>query len=378
MEILLKAPQGDFELIRWPKRSDEQLRAWDAADEFLLEHLADELTKNKVNILILNDSFGALTVALSKFEPQNQSDSSISQQATRKNLTANNLSVDGINFLNSLEKPDGVLDYVLIKIPKTLALLEDQLARIQENLDKNTKVIAAGMVKNLPKNVWKILESYVGTTTTSLAKKKARLIFSTPDPERVVPPCPYPVYYKLEETDYQICNHANVFSRDSLDIGTRFLLKNLPQISTAKEIVDLGCGNGVVGLMLSESHPDATIHFVDESFMAIASAKETFTSAFDETTHRAEFHVNDGMTDFKTDSIDLIVCNPPFHQHHSMGDQIAVRMFTQSRKALKAGGELWVIGNRHLNYNNNLKKIFGNSNIVASNSKFVICNAKAL
>ena len=378
MEILLKAPQCDFELIRWPKRSDELLRAWDAADEYLLEYLADELTKSKVNILILNDSFGALTVALNKFDPRNQSDSSISQQATRKNLTANNLSTEGVNFLNSIEKLDGVLDYVLIKVPKTLALLEDQLARIQENLDKNTKVIAAGMVKNLPKNVWNLLEKYIGTTTTSLAKKKARLIFSTPDPKRVVPPCPYPVYYQLENTDHQICNHANVFSRDSLDIGTRFLLKNLPQITEAKEIVDLGCGNGVVGLMLSESHPDATIHFVDESFMAVASAKETFTRAFDKTMHRAEFHVNDGMSDFQADSVDLIVCNPPFHQHHSMGDQIAVRMFTQSREALKAGGELWVIGNRHLNYNNNLKKIFGNSTIVASNSKFVICNAKVL
>ncbi len=379
METLLQATQGDFELLRWPKRSDELLRAWDAADEYLLEYLAEEFAKKSeiegdVTILIVNDSFGALSVALNQYHPQNYSDSYISQQAARENFTTNNLAAKTVTFLNSLEKPDGVFDYILIKIPRTLALLEDQLSRIQDNISLHTKVIAAGMVKNLPKNVWKILESYVGTTTTSLAKKKARLIFASPDPKRVVPPCPYPVYYQLEDTDYLICNHANVFSRDSLDIGTRFLLKNLPQISEAKEIVDLGCGNGVVGLMLSERHPNATIHFVDESFMAVASAKETFLRAFSEQNH-ASFHVNDGLSNFKADSIDLIVCNPPFHQHHSTGDQIAVRLFKQSRKALKEGGELWVIGNRHLNYNNNLKKIFGNSIIVASNSKFVICKA---
>ncbi len=385
METLLQAPQGDFELIIWPKRSDELLRAWDAADEYLLEYLAEELAKKSeiksdTKLLIVNDSFGALSVALNQYQPQSYSDSYISQQATHHNLAINNLPSNTVNLINSLEKPQGIFDYVLIKTPKTLPLLEDQLSRIQDNISLHTKVIAAGMVKNMPKNIWKILENHVGTTTTSLAKKKARLIFATPGPERVVPPCPYPVYYQLEDTSHQICNHANVFSRDSLDIGTRFLLKHLPQMPEANEIVDLGCGNGVVGLMLSERHPDATVHFVDESFMAIASAKETFASAFPRSSiesHRAEYHVNDGVTDFKADSIDLIVCNPPFHQHHSIGDQIAVRLFKQSRKVLKEGGELWVIGNRHLNYNNNLKKIFGNSTIVASNSKFVICKAFA-
>ncbi len=375
MERLLQTPQGEFELIRWPKRPDELLRAWDAADEYLLKHLAEEFAatpeiKSDVNLLIVNDNFGALSVALNQYNPENYSDSFISQQATRHNLTTNNLG-SAVSFINSMDKPQGVFDYILIKIPKTLALLEDQLTRIQENINQDTKVIAAGMVKNLPKNVWKLLEKYIGPTTTSFAKKKARLIFVSPEPERVVPPCPYPVYYQLENTDYQICNYANVFSRNSLDIGTRFLLKNLPQRITAKKIVDLGCGNGVVGLMLAMSHPKATIYFVDESFMAVASAKETFRGVFGEQ-HLGIFHINDGLTDFKDNSVDLIVCNPPFHQHHSIGDQIAIRMFVQSRKTLNQGGELWVIGNRHLNHNKNLKKIFGNVTVVASNSKFVI------
>ena len=50
-------------------------------------------------------------------------------------------------------------------------------------------------------------------------------------------------------------------------------------------------------------------------------------------------------------------------------------MFRQSLKVLRPGGELWVIGNRHLGYQKTLKKIFGNSELIATNAKFVILRA---
>jgi 16S rRNA (guanine1207-N2)-methyltransferase len=214
------------------------------------------------------------------------------------------------------------------------------------------------------------LERLIGPTTTSLARKKARLIFAEPEPGLVMPTHPYPVYYQLENTDYLICNHANVFSRDSLDIGTRFFLQHLPVSPGANDIVDLGCGNGLVGLVAAERNPAATIHFVDESFMAVASAKENFNRAFGQRT--ATFRVGDGLTDFAPNSADLTFCNPPFHQQNSMGDQIAISMFKQSSRVLRSGGELWVIGNRHLNYHVHLARLFGAYSVVASNSKFVI------
>ena len=165
-------------------------------------------------------------------------------------------------------------------------------------------------------------------------------------------------------------HHANVFSRDSLDIGTRFLLQHLPKNEKAQTIVDLGCGNGVVGMCLAEQHPQAELYFVDESYMAVASAKQNFLHAFID--RQAEFCVVNGLTEFETESIDLIVCNPPFHQQNAVGNQIALSLFKQSKRVLKKGGELWVIGNRHLGYHINLKSDFGYCNEVASNNKFVI------
>lgn len=354
------------------------MRAWDAADEYLLNSLAEQsLPRQGDRVLIVNDSFGALAVALNAFHPQSLSDSWLCHAATKKNLQANSLAEECVELVDSMslaERSAGPLDLVLIKVPKTLALLEDELIRLAPWLSPQTQVIVAGMVKGMPSSVWKLLERFCGPTTTSLAKKKAKLIFVSPSQQTAATKSPYPVCYQLEGTTHRICNHANVFSRDSLDIGTRFFLQHLPQNLGAKQVIDLGCGNGVVGLICAERNPEAQLYFVDESFMAVASAHENFLHNLG-AQREAHFHVGDGLTDFSAGSADIILCNPPFHQGSTVGDQIARRMFIQSHKVLRAGGELWVIGNRHLGYHKILKKMFGNCEMLASNAKFVILRA---
>jgi len=56
-----ETPQGKLTLNRYPIRPNEQLRAWDAADDYTLQHLQEQQLPDKSsNALILNDSFGAL------------------------------------------------------------------------------------------------------------------------------------------------------------------------------------------------------------------------------------------------------------------------------------------------------------------------------
>lgn len=376
MQIHFELPQGRFELRRFPYRKNELLRAWDAADEYLLNYLSEERNKppEDAQVMILNDTFGAIALGLQAYRPIALSDSYLSQQATLSNLQLNGMDSDSVRLLDSLSLPQTPIDYLLIKVPKTLALLEYQLHRLRPFLKPSSRIIAAGMVKSLSPNVWKLLECLIGPTVPSLAIKKARLIFCSYASPLNVPSNPYPVTYKLENTDLSISNHANVFSRDSLDIGTRLLLQHLPNDPNYRHIVDLGCGNGVVGLMLARQLPKAQISFVDESFMAVASARENFERAF-AGKRQAEFIVGDCLSGFPAESADCIVCNPPFHQQHAVGDHIAWRMFRQAYSVLRKGGELRVIGNRHLNYHQSLKKLFGNWEPVASNAKFVIIKA---
>jgi 16S rRNA (guanine1207-N2)-methyltransferase len=72
-----------------------------------------------------------------------------------------------------------------------------------------------------------------------------------------------------------------------------------------------------------------------------------------------------------------VVCNPPFHQQQAITDHIAWQMFCDAKHVLRTGGQLMVIGNRHLGYDVKLTRLFGKQNVklVTSNNKFVILQA---
>lgn len=64
-------------------------------------------------------------------------------------------------------------------MPKTLALLEEQLIRLQGQLAPGTQVIAGAMIKHLPRAAGDLLERYIGPVQATLAAKKARLLIAT-------------------------------------------------------------------------------------------------------------------------------------------------------------------------------------------------------
>ncbi|MES9855120.1 MAG: methyltransferase [Sedimenticola sp.] len=370
-EPLFATPFGSLSLRRYPLQKREKLRAWDAADAYLLESL--EVAPGE-RILIINDNFGALSCALAGFKPSMQCDSHIATWSTRENLKSNGLDETSIEQRSSLDQLEGHFDLVLIRVTKTLALLEHELIQLKPHLNETSRVIGCGMVKQIHSSTLELFGKIIGPTTTSLAKRKARLIYAQPDRSLPKTVSPYPKPCRLEDTPYTLYSHANVFSRDKLDIGTRFLLQHLPATEGAGDIIDLGCGNGALGLMVAAGNPEANLNFVDESYMAVASAKESFSASG--LGNSATYRVGDCLNGFSPESADLILCNPPFHQQQVVGDSIAWRMFSQSRKVLRPGGELWVVGNRHLNYQVKLKHLFGNVEQVAANKKFIILRSQ--
>ncbi|MFF5765343.1 methyltransferase [Streptomyces tanashiensis] len=380
----LSTSWGAFTLTRFPEDPRDQLRAWDASDEYLLGHLAEAGTDLSGSVAVVGDRWGALVTALQAAGPRELvqiSDSYLGVRATRANLARAGAAPDAVRLLTTQDPPPERVDVLLVRVPKSLALLEDQLHRLAPAVHEGTVIVGTGMVKEIHTSTLRLFERILGPTRTSLAVKKARLIHTTPDPALTPGPNPWPHRYALPADTpapglpgLTVTNHAGVFCADRLDIGTRFFLANLPGGLGGARVADLGCGNGVVGIAIALHEPEAELVFTDESYPAVASAEENFRAHLG-AGRKAEFLVGDGLAESASGSMDLVLCNPPFHSHQATTDRTARRMFADARRALRPGGELWVIGNRHLGYHVTLRRIFGNSELVASDAKFVVLRA---
>lgn len=366
-----------LQLNRWPlNQKNRTLQAWDSADEYLLSHCFEAgLLPESGKLLIINDSFGALTCALSNKKPLSLCDSYVSHQGIKHNAEQNDLELQPHQLIDSLSDLPQDIALVLLKVPKNNGFLTDILCRIGRFMKPGTIVIGAGKTTDIHTSTLKLFEQYIGPTKTSLAKKKSRLIFATLSQAMVE--SPYPVHWPIEGSELTIVNHANVFSRDSLDIGARLLLQNLPKETGHQRVIDLGCGNGVIGLSILKQSPATEVVFIDESYMAVASAKDSVQLNMPEQLNQCEFQVDDCMTEQKADSADVVVCNPPFHQMQAVTDHIAWQMFKDAKRVLKSGGRMIIVGNRNLAYHVKLKRLFGNCQTLDANKKFtVICANK--
>ncbi|MBB4700460.1 methyltransferase [Sphaerisporangium siamense] len=371
---------GEIDLARHPEDPRDPLRAWDAADAYLLRHLAGAdvpPADPPGTVVVLGDRWGALATALAGRRPVQITDSFLTQEATRANLARNGVDPAAVRLLTTRDAPPPRVDTLLIRVPKSLALLEDQLHRLAPSVHADTLVVGTGMVTEIHTSTLRLFEKILGPTRTSLAEKKARLIFCAPDPGLHPGPSPWPRRYELPSdvgiaSGRTVVNHAGIFCADRLDIGTRFLLGNLPHRRGHDRVADLGCGNGVLGMAAALDNRDAEVLFIDESHQALASAEATWKANLDAP---VELLASDGMSGVPKGSVDLVLNNPPFHTHRATTDATAWRMFTGARTALRPGGELWVIGNRHLAYHTKLRRLFGNCELAASNPKFVILRA---
>lgn len=93
-----------------------------------------------------------------------------------------------------------------------------------------------------------------------------------------------------------------------------FLLSSLPRLRPGLGVCDLGCGTGLLGLLLMQRQPDLRIAGLDIQPEAAALARRA--AAENGLTERLDFRCGDlrqvrGI--FPTGCFDLVVCNPPYY-----------------------------------------------------------------
>jgi 23S rRNA (guanine1835-N2)-methyltransferase len=341
------------------------LQAWDAADELALA--VHELTSG--SILVLNDHFGALACGLAVSALDSPlywvNDSYVAHQALAQNLALNGIT-NNVSTLPQIEQLETKPVGIILKLPRSLRLLIKQLDWLNQNLPQGTPVVIASRQKDMPSTLPDLTRQLLNEVRPSRAVKKARLVYGllsgrdSDQNETTEWHCP--------EVECLLSNFPNVFSSQRLDSGARLLIENLGAIP--EQVVDLGCGNGVLSIAALRSNPTCQIKAVDESWAAIRSSRFNL----ERVSNAEHFQLiwSDRLSSIKSELTDLVLCNPPFHQHQSITDHIAWQMFQDARRILKIGGRLRIVSNRHLGNHVKLTKLFGKCQTIAANSKFVV------
>jgi 16S rRNA (guanine1207-N2)-methyltransferase len=76
----------------------------------------------------------------------------------------------------------------------------------------------------------------------------------------------------------ELTSGSGVFAHGRLDTGTGVLLREVPPPLTARRVLDLGCGFGVIGLAIAVAVPECRVTAVDVNERAILLANENAAS----------------------------------------------------------------------------------------------------
>ena len=309
-------------------------------------------------LLLVEDAFGALATALGERSGASWGDSVLGRGATAWNRARNGL--PPLPWFPSTERPEGPFAGALLRVPRSLRRLRWWLHALGEVLPTGAPLWIAGRADHLGSRVLSAAQG-LGAAEAGLQRHKSRVIRLRLE-RRVPPPderCP-------EVAGVQLRPAPGVFGEDGLDAGSALLLDLLE--AEPRRIVDLGCGSGVLGLVAQARWPGASVTWTDASYLAVASARAAATGPGDFLVCDAGEGVIPGA--------DLVLCNPPFHAGRARTRAVAARMFGQAARMLEEQGALWVVGNRHLDYHQGLRRWFADVRVLSKDPRFAVIRAR--
>ena len=341
----------------------------DPVDGILLRE-AGELSADPGPVAVLEEQSGAIASGLVARRPgapvRVHVDSCADEQAVA-NATAG---LNGVRLVDELG-PELLAGAVLVvmRLPKGLAALDAAAEAVARWADPSVVLLAGGRVKHMSRGMNEVLAHHFGSVRASLGAQKSRVLVAR-DP-RTVGESRYPLSGYDPELGLEVRAYGGVFAGASVDLGTRFLLRfsdSFPH--DARRVVDLGCGTGLLAVTAARRLPDASVLALDASRAAVLSAAATARA--NGVQDRVEVRRTHLMTGVASNSIDLILCNPPFHRGNSRDSAVAFEMLAEAARTLRPGGELWTVFNSHLPYLRTLRRLVGRTTVVGQNTGFTV------
>jgi 16S rRNA (guanine1207-N2)-methyltransferase len=160
---------------------------------------------------------------------------------------------------------------------------------------------------------------------------------------------PVDVYFK-KRIDYRCRGYSfafdvahTLFSSYQIDEGTDLFLRTI-ELASPRTILDMGCGCGVIGIVLARMVPEAQVTLLDRDLLAVRYAR-----------HNAELNATPnvnvlgsvGLEQAPAVPFDLIVANIPA----KIGDDAIEREFVlEPFERLRPGGDYWFVVVSGLNH----------------------------
>ncbi len=167
---------------------------------------------------------------------------------------------------------------------------------------------------------------------TPTDKENSQHYFS-PQPQGPSQPVEFEV--TLRGLTFPLVSDRGVFSHGEVDKGSRLLAETM-QLPVQGQILDLGCGWGVLGLVAAKLAPEAHITLIDVNQRAASWAEENLRR---NKATNAEIICGDAPVALGEREFEAIVCNPPVRA----GKHQVLRLVEDAARRLGKGGALWLV-----------------------------------
>lgn len=161
------------------------------------------------------------------------------------------------------------------------------------------------------------------------------------------------------------------FSWRKVDAGSRLLMEALPKSLSGKG-ADICAGWGYLSWALLESRPAiAHIALFEAEKRAIDLAEQNLAVHV----AKCSFAWVDATRPLAASNLDWAVMNPPAHDMLQSSPEATAAIFATAAKALKQGGKLYLVANRHLPYERTLETLFSSQATTHENNEFKVIEA---
>jgi len=262
-------------------------------------------------------------------------------------------------------------DLVILAFPKSKTELAFTLATIAPFLAVDTKVFFVGEKKGGVQSAPKLSQHFLSSCQKIDAARHCMLFGGIVRAEQRDKDFNLNDWFKeykitLNDVELTIASLPGVFSQQKLDIGTSLLLNNLPD-NMVDDVLDFGCGAGVLSCFIGKKHPGTMLSLLDVSALALTSAEKTLAL----NGLQATIFPSNSLSEVKA-SYQYIVSNPPFHQGVNTHYQATEDFLSASKKHLKKKGIITIVANSFLRYQSIMQQHIGETKQITKAQGFTI------